>query len=75
MDGIKLTPTQQRMIDVLGDGKLHTRQELHTCLCDRLGSLNNIREHLNLLRKKLQPAGMEVKRCLLHKYRLTSTEN
>ncbi len=54
------TPTQQAMLDVLSDGKRHTRQELHACLPDPLGALSNIQPHLTAIRKKLQPKGHDI---------------
>ena len=47
------TPTEQRMIDVLADGKPHRREELHACLGDELQPLTAIQMHICKMRKKL----------------------
>lgn len=53
----KLTPTQQRMLALLSDGRPHARQELHALLCDDLGRLSNIQPHLSHIRKAIRPKG------------------
>lgn len=54
------TPTEQRMMDVLGDGLPHTAKELHACLMDELGPVRNITTHLSNIRKKLARHGQGV---------------
>lgn len=54
------TPTQKRMLDLLGDGLPHTRQALHACLWDENGPLSNIWSHVSLLRKRLRPLGRDI---------------
>jgi hypothetical protein len=61
----RFTPTQQRMIDVLSDGMPHTREELHKCLWDEEGALGNIKMHISLIRKVLQPVGQDIVCCLV----------
>lgn len=56
----RYTPTQQRMVDVLSDGQPHRREELHACLVDELGAVENIRVHLSALRAKLRPLGEDI---------------
>ena len=54
------TPTQRRMMDVLEDGLLHRKEELHACLWDEAGDPANVRPHLTALRNKLRPLGQSV---------------
>ena len=49
------TPTERAMLEILSDGKLHTREELKTC-CGPC-SMPAIKYHLVNIRKKLK------KRC------------
>lgn len=51
----KLTPTQQRIWDVLKDGQPHTKDELVACINDELSPRNTIHVHLTYLRRKLPP--------------------
>jgi len=60
MSMIGFTPTEQRMLAVLSDGMLHTRDELHACLNDEHGPVSNIRPHVHSLKTKLQPKGEDV---------------
>lgn len=60
MKNNKFTPTQQRMLDTLSDGRPHTRAELHACLADELGSTSNISSHLSEIRKALRPKGQDI---------------
>ena len=54
------TPTQRRMMKVLGDGLPHTRHELRDCFNDDRAADNNTRVHLTALRKKLRPQGKDI---------------
>lgn len=68
----RYTPTEKRMMEVLQDGLLHTRQELFACLWDDKSELSAIQARISLLRKKLRPQGLEID-CVLNrgiKYRL-----
>lgn len=56
----KFTPTQQRIVDLLSDGKPHTRKELHGCLWDELASRSMIKYHLCHIRKVLRPRGEDI---------------
>lgn len=56
----QLTPTQRSMYDILSDGRPHRREELHACLPDDQGSLSNINPHLSLMRKFLNPHGLQI---------------
>ncbi len=57
---ITLNSVQQRMLELLKDGREHRREELHSCLTDKLGSLTNICAHLSTIRKVLRPNGQEI---------------
>lgn len=63
------TPTQQRILDVLSDGKDHTRKELHSCLPDELSQLSAIQKHVSKIRKVLQPKGFLIL-CTIHNRRI-----
>jgi hypothetical protein len=54
------TPTQQRMMAILGDGQLHTRAELLPCLSDEMGCPTLLQMHISLLRKRLRPVGQDI---------------
>ena len=54
------TPIQQRLMEVLQDGELHNQWELFDCLQDSQASLENLRTHICLLRKKLKNRGQEI---------------
>ncbi len=47
------TPIQRRMLDVLSDGKWHTRHELFACLVDDLAGPTAVPAHVSMIRKKL----------------------
>jgi hypothetical protein len=54
------SPTQKCLMEILGDGNQHPRDELMKCLWDELGKPVNLSNHLTLLRKKLHPIGQDV---------------
>lgn len=56
----EFTPTQLRMLEVLGDGLPHTKDELESCFEDVEFGDNLLSVHLTLLRKKLRAKGQEV---------------
>jgi len=51
------TPTQQAIVNVLNDGRLHSREELLLCLDDDLADIKTLNVHLCNIRKKLTPQG------------------
>lgn len=61
-DTIRLTPTEERMANLLSDGREHTREELRACLRDEMSM--SIKQHLYTLRKKLRTDGFDI-RCEL----------
>lgn len=56
----EFTPTQQAILDVLADNKLHRRQELLDCLDDPIKHRNSLKPVLYRLRKKLKPLGRRI---------------
>jgi hypothetical protein len=54
------TPTQKRMLQLLADGRSHTRAELKACLADELGGWNNVQVHISRIRKQLRPKGQDI---------------
>lgn len=60
MDFSKFPPVQRKMLEVLADGMPHTKEELHACLWDEQGPLSNIRAHICIIRKSLQPIGQDI---------------
>lgn len=55
-----LTPTQKRLMEVLGDGGPHTVEELLPKLNDELSTTNNLQMHISFLRDRLQQEGKTV---------------
>jgi len=51
------TPTQQAILNVLGDGRLHSRGELLLCLGDELADLSSLQNQISRMRKILEPQG------------------
>jgi hypothetical protein len=45
------------MLSILSDGQPHAKEELHCCLYDDQGSVNNVRQHVVRLRRKLEKQG------------------
>lgn len=56
----KLPPTQQRMLDLLSDGKPHKKLELKGLLWDEHANVNTIQYHISYLRKYVRGRGQEV---------------
>ena len=61
------TPTQKKMLDILADGRIHTKEELHTC-CGP-SSLSVVAVHIVYLRKKLRPIGQDIV-CVFERRRI-----
>jgi len=55
-----IPPTQQAILNVLMDGRAHTREELHGCLPDELQEEQNVRVHICYLRPGLRLKGMDI---------------
>jgi DNA-binding CsgD family transcriptional regulator len=48
------TPTQRRMLAILGDGNAHPETQLMKCLNDDLTGIATLRVHITKLREKLR---------------------
>ena len=55
-----LTPTEQRLIDLLADGNVHSQQDMLGCLSDELASVDALNTHLCRLRGKIRLRAMDV---------------
>lgn len=53
------TPTERRILVLLGDGLPHTKEEIHGCLNDELQPLTSIHVHIMAIRAKL-PVDTEI---------------
>lgn len=51
---------QAKMLALLADGLPHSRKELHACLVDELGAIENIRPHITHLRKLVRTLDMDI---------------
>lgn len=79
----KFTPTQQRIMDVLADGKPHHKSELHECLFDDMAvdKDDSVSKHIIQIRKKLNPDGYDIvtnmrnRKCYYMHVRLLSTSS
>jgi hypothetical protein len=54
------TETQQRILELLSDGKPHRRMELKAQLPDELSSLTAMQMHVSVMRKVLNPKGEDI---------------
>ena len=59
---MKLTPTQQRIADVLADGAPHTMQELIACLWDDQAEnpRDTVYVHVSNIREKIGKQGYDI---------------
>lgn len=55
-----MTPTEQRMWDLLADDLPHGLEELYALLDDDLASLSAIQWHVSNLRAKVRPQGFDI---------------
>ena len=53
------TRTEQRMVEILEDGKRHTREELLESCRDELASMDTLYVHISNIRRKI-PAGQDI---------------
>lgn len=60
MTDVSFTPTEERILEVLGDGVRHKRKELHRCLSDELTNVKTIQFHLSKIRQKIRPMGRDI---------------
>jgi len=59
-NGVHWTPVETKMLQLLSDGKPHTREELHGCLWDDKSYLRTIQFHLSKIRQRLRPQGQDI---------------
>lgn len=57
---MKLTPTQQRIYDILQDGGEHTSAELVKCLDDEYTQASMVVNHVSALRRNLARYGLTI---------------
>jgi DNA-binding winged helix-turn-helix (wHTH) protein len=58
---LKFTPTQQRIINLLSDGKAHDKYELlEKCMEDELASVGTLAVHICNIRKQLHTIGEDI---------------
>ena len=55
-----LTPTHQRIYDILRDCQPHPLDELRACFDDDLSTPDNIYTHLSQMRTTLRPRGIDI---------------
>lgn len=55
-----ITQVQRDMLTILQDGRIHSVEELHTCLHDELQPIAHVQMHISSLRKLLRPNGLDV---------------
>lgn len=55
------TPTQERILAVLADGLMHSKEEMCRAIdSERPEDVDSLAFHLSILRKKLRPLGTDV---------------
>lgn len=57
---MNLTPTQQRIIDILADGLPHNRKEVLKAISEDATDLNGLAVHMWHLRRKVRPFGRDI---------------
>lgn len=60
MDERRFTPTERRILAILGDGLHHSKDELRECLNDDLALNGTVMAHISNIRKKLQLVGQDI---------------
>lgn len=63
-----LTPTEIRMMHLLGDGRVHTNDELMGCLNDHLTDRKTLKVTFGNLNKKLNQQGRHIKSIQISRY-------
>lgn len=57
----KISPTEQKLLDILSDGHPHSIASLKQCLSDEeLSSVNSLQFHISNMRKILLPQGRDI---------------
>lgn len=62
LPNVNWSNTEQKIWDILKDGKGHHRTEFHSCLWDEMGErkTKTIITHMVNMRRKLQPHGLAI---------------
>ena len=63
------TPTQKKIMAVLGDGYAHDLKDLLRCLDDEMAVEQTLKVHISNIRKKVNPFGDDIV-CRAGAYRL-----
>lgn len=63
------TPTQKKLLALLGDGLAHDAKQLLEALDDELAEIGTVYAHVSNIRKKINPAGDDIV-CRAGTYRL-----
>lgn len=58
---IEYTRNEQRILEVLSDGRNHAPQELLESLIDDMAGMSALQMHISRLRKKLAQVGQDIK--------------
>ncbi len=58
------SPTQQRIVDLLSDGLLHSKEQIYGMLLTA-NSVNHIQMHISNIRKIIRPRGQDISCTLL----------
>lgn len=56
----ELSPVPRRIFELLADGEMHLRQEIHALLWDTESPLTNIQQHISNIRKVVGPRGLVI---------------
>lgn len=54
------TATENRIVELLSDGRPHRREEIHALLSDNLAALPAIQVHISNIRKKIKLRGEDI---------------
>jgi hypothetical protein len=56
----QFTETEQKIVNILIDGRSHHREELRACIDGEFTALVTMQNHLKNMRKKLRPKGQDI---------------
>ncbi len=62
-DAMKLTKTEERLLNAISDGRPHKFAELMPLLDDDLASIRALQFHMSNLRTKMRQRGLETTVC------------
>ena len=67
LNEVHFPPIQQRIRELLGDGKPHKRAELLACIGDELASIQSLNNQLTMMRKVLRVLGLNIVCALVNR--------